>query len=157
MNKLRLRSRASLVTLYLILSHCSILTPGCPPLGLESLRVSDSQLEASSSQSFGLGAHRGRLNIQVSGPCSARSEGGVGSTALGPSPCLPPPPLLVFVAYLGLITVTLCPQSGLEDGDLYDGAWCAEQQDTEPWLQVDAKNPVRFAGIVTQGRNSVWR
>ncbi|XP_045837144.1 probable carboxypeptidase X1 isoform X2 [Meles meles] len=39
--------------------------PGCPPLGLESLRVSDSQLEASSSQSFGLGPHRGRLNIQV--------------------------------------------------------------------------------------------
>ncbi|XP_052039578.1 probable carboxypeptidase X1 isoform X2 [Apodemus sylvaticus] len=85
--------------------------PGCPPLGLESLRVSDSQLEASSSQSFGLGAHRGRLNIQ----------------------------------------------SGLEDGDLYDGAWCAEQQDTAPWLQVDAKSPVRFSGIVTQGRNSVWR
>nr|XP_004661522.1 probable carboxypeptidase X1 isoform X2 [Jaculus jaculus] len=84
---------------------------GCPPLGLESLRVSDSQLKASSSQSFGLGPHRGRLNIQ----------------------------------------------SGLEDGDLYDGAWCAEQQDTEPWLEVDAKIPVRFSGIVTQGRNSVWR
>ncbi|XP_073092941.1 probable carboxypeptidase X1 isoform X2 [Manis javanica] len=83
----------------------------CPPLGLESLRVSDSQLEASSSQSFGLGPHRGRLNIQ----------------------------------------------SGLEDDDLYDGAWCAEQQDTEPWLQVDARNPTRFSGIITQGRNSVWR
>lgn len=38
---------------------------GCPPLGLESLRVSDSRLEASSSQSFGLGPHRGRLNIQA--------------------------------------------------------------------------------------------
>uniref|UniRef100_A0A8C0T0V3 Carboxypeptidase X, M14 family member 1 n=1 Tax=Canis lupus familiaris TaxID=9615 RepID=A0A8C0T0V3_CANLF len=85
--------------------------PGCPPLGLESLRVSDSQLEASSSQSFGLGPHRGRLNIQ----------------------------------------------SGLEDGDLYDGAWCAEEQDTEPWFQVDARHPTRFSGIITQGRNSVWR
>ncbi|XP_047601999.1 probable carboxypeptidase X1 isoform X2 [Lutra lutra] len=85
--------------------------PGCPPLGLESLRVSDSQLEASSSQSFGLGPHRGRLNIQ----------------------------------------------SGLEDGDLYDGAWCAEQQDTEPWFQVDARHPTRFSGIITQGRNSIWR
>uniref|UniRef100_A0A8C0JQD3 Probable carboxypeptidase X1 n=1 Tax=Canis lupus dingo TaxID=286419 RepID=A0A8C0JQD3_CANLU len=84
---------------------------GCPPLGLESLRVSDSQLEASSSQSFGLGPHRGRLNIQ----------------------------------------------SGLEDGDLYDGAWCAEEQDTEPWFQVDARHPTRFSGIITQGRNSVWR
>ncbi|XP_045430418.1 probable carboxypeptidase X1 isoform X1 [Pipistrellus kuhlii] len=85
--------------------------PGCPPLGLESLRVSDNQLEASSSQSVGLGPHRGRLNIQ----------------------------------------------SGLEDGDLYDGAWCAEEQDAEPWLQVDARHPVRFSGIITQGRNSIWR
>lgn len=51
--------------LTLILSPSSVITPGCPPLGLESLRVSDSQLEASSSQSFGLGPHRGRLNIQV--------------------------------------------------------------------------------------------
>uniref|UniRef100_A0A2K6CA25 Carboxypeptidase X, M14 family member 1 n=1 Tax=Macaca nemestrina TaxID=9545 RepID=A0A2K6CA25_MACNE len=84
---------------------------GCPPLGLESLRVSDSRLEASSSQSFGLGPHRGRLNIQ----------------------------------------------SGLEDGDLYDGAWCAEEQDTDPWFQVDAGHPTRFSGVITQGRNSVWR
>ncbi|XP_054946694.1 probable carboxypeptidase X1 isoform X3 [Physeter macrocephalus] len=85
--------------------------PDCPPLGLESLRVSDNQLDASSSQSFGLGPHRGRLNIQ----------------------------------------------SGLEDGDLFDGAWCAEEQDAEPWLQVDARHPTRFSGIITQGRNSIWR
>lgn len=51
----------------------------------------------------------------------------------------------------------LCPQSGLEDGDLYDGAWCAEPQDAEPWFQVDARHPTRFSGIITQGRNSVWR
>lgn len=38
----------------------------CPPVGLESLRVSDYQLQASSSLSTGLGPHRGRLNIQVS-------------------------------------------------------------------------------------------
>lgn len=56
--------------LSLVPSHCSVPAPGCPPLGLESLRVSDSQLEASSSQSFGLGPHRGRLNIQVSSPGS---------------------------------------------------------------------------------------
>ncbi|XP_053560351.1 probable carboxypeptidase X1 [Bombina bombina] len=36
----------------------------CPPLGLESMRVSDYQLRASSTKRFGLGAHRGRLNIQ---------------------------------------------------------------------------------------------
>lgn len=38
----------------------------CPPVGLESLRVSDYQLQASTSLSSGLGPHRGRLNIQVS-------------------------------------------------------------------------------------------
>ncbi|XP_019746012.1 probable carboxypeptidase X1 isoform X2 [Hippocampus comes] len=37
---------------------------GCPPLGLESLRVDDTQIQASSFQRFGLGPHRGRLNIQ---------------------------------------------------------------------------------------------
>ncbi|XP_067833157.1 probable carboxypeptidase X1 [Heptranchias perlo] len=37
----------------------------CPPLGLESLRVEDTQIRASSSQRFGLGPHRGRLNIQA--------------------------------------------------------------------------------------------
>ncbi|XP_044128948.1 probable carboxypeptidase X1 isoform X1 [Bufo gargarizans] len=36
----------------------------CPPLGLESLRVSDPQLRASSIKQYGLGSHRGRLNIQ---------------------------------------------------------------------------------------------
>lgn len=43
----------------------SALSPECPPLGLESLRVLDSQLRASSDKRYGLGAHRGRLNIQV--------------------------------------------------------------------------------------------
>ncbi|XP_068928346.1 probable carboxypeptidase X1 [Petaurus breviceps papuanus] len=85
--------------------------PGCPPLGLESLRVSDEQLQASSSQSYGLGAHRGRLNIQ----------------------------------------------SGLEDGDLFDGAWCPELEDDRPWLQVDAGRTARFTGVIIQGRNSIWR
>ena len=41
------------------------LPPACPPLGLESLRVQDSQLRSSSDKRYGLGAHRGRLNIQV--------------------------------------------------------------------------------------------
>lgn len=39
----------------------------CPPLGLESLRVKDAQLRASSYKRRGLGPHRGRLNIQVPG------------------------------------------------------------------------------------------
>uniref|UniRef100_A0A671KHE1 Carboxypeptidase X (M14 family), member 1b n=1 Tax=Sinocyclocheilus anshuiensis TaxID=1608454 RepID=A0A671KHE1_9TELE len=36
----------------------------CPPLGLESLKVKDSQIQASSYKHMGLGPHRGRLNIQ---------------------------------------------------------------------------------------------
>nr|XP_046269780.1 probable carboxypeptidase X1 isoform X1 [Scatophagus argus] len=82
----------------------------CPPLGLESLRVDDSQMQASSYQRMGLGPHRGRLNIQ----------------------------------------------SGIEDGDLYDGAWCAEYKDQHQWLEVDAIHLTRFTGVILQGRNSIW-
>ncbi|KAM9457317.1 putative carboxypeptidase X1 [Clarias gariepinus] len=82
----------------------------CPPLGLESLRVKDVQLQASSYKRRGLGPHRGRLNIQ----------------------------------------------SGIEDGDIYDGAWCALQEDKKQWLQVDALRATRFTGVITQGRSSIW-
>ncbi|XP_029466466.1 inactive carboxypeptidase-like protein X2 isoform X4 [Rhinatrema bivittatum] len=37
----------------------------CPPLGLENLKVTDFQLHASTVKRYGLGAHRGRLNIQA--------------------------------------------------------------------------------------------
>ncbi|XP_037244624.1 probable carboxypeptidase X1 [Falco rusticolus] len=84
--------------------------PQCPPLGLESLRVLDSQLRASSDKRYGLGAHRGRLNIQ----------------------------------------------SGLYDGDFYDGGWCAGQEDTKQWLEVDARRLTNFTGVITQGLNSIW-
>nr|XP_023671235.1 probable carboxypeptidase X1 [Paramormyrops kingsleyae] len=82
----------------------------CPPLGLESLRVDDSQLQASSFLRIGLGPHRGRLNIQ----------------------------------------------SGLEDGDLHDGAWCAQYEDQNQWLELDAQRPTLFTGVILQGRNSIW-
>ncbi|KAL2099253.1 hypothetical protein ACEWY4_005733 [Coilia grayii] len=82
----------------------------CPPLGLKSLRVKDSQLSASSSERVGLGPHRGRLNIQ----------------------------------------------SGLDDGDQYDGAWCASVKDKNQWLQVDALRPTLFTAVILQGRNSIW-
>uniref|UniRef100_A0AAV2JGI8 F5/8 type C domain-containing protein n=1 Tax=Knipowitschia caucasica TaxID=637954 RepID=A0AAV2JGI8_KNICA len=82
----------------------------CPPLGLESLRVRDSQMRASSSQRTGLGAHRGRLNIQ----------------------------------------------SGIEDGDIYDGGWCARHEDKNQWLEVDALHLTRFTGVILQGRSSIW-
>ncbi|CDQ62343.1 unnamed protein product [Oncorhynchus mykiss] len=82
----------------------------CPPLGLESLRVKDPQLRASSYKRRGLGPHRGRLNIQ----------------------------------------------SGIEDGDIYDGAWCAQYEDKKQWLEVDARRPTRFTGVILQGRSSIW-
>ncbi|KAG7234593.1 hypothetical protein INR49_002222 [Caranx melampygus] len=82
----------------------------CPPLGLESLRVDDSQITASSYQRMGLGPHRGRLNIQ----------------------------------------------SGIEDGDMHDGAWCADYKDKNQWLEVDAIHLTLFTGVVLQGRNSIW-
>ncbi|PNI81443.1 CPXM2 isoform 4 [Pan troglodytes] len=37
----------------------------CPPLGLETLKITDFQLHASTVKRYGLGAHRGRLNIQA--------------------------------------------------------------------------------------------
>ncbi|KAF4092513.1 hypothetical protein AMELA_G00021860 [Ameiurus melas] len=83
---------------------------GCPPLGLESLRVKDAQLQASSYKRRGLGPHRGRLNIQ----------------------------------------------SGIEDGDIYDGAWCALHEDKKQWFQVDALRATRFTGVIIQGRSSIW-
>ncbi|XP_054647833.1 probable carboxypeptidase X1 isoform X2 [Dunckerocampus dactyliophorus] len=82
----------------------------CPPLGLESLKVKDTQLRASSYKRRGLGPHRGRLNIQ----------------------------------------------SGIEDGDIYDGAWCAYDRDRKQWLEVDALRLTRFTGVILQGRNSIW-
>ncbi|KAK1903879.1 putative carboxypeptidase X1 [Dissostichus eleginoides] len=84
--------------------------PQCPPLGLESLKVKDHQLRASSSRRRGLGPHRGRLNIQ----------------------------------------------SGIEDGDIYDGGWCSQLRDQSQWLQVDALRLTRFTGVILQGRASIW-
>ncbi|CAJ1080254.1 inactive carboxypeptidase-like protein X2 [Xyrichtys novacula] len=37
----------------------------CPPMGLETLKIDDFQLHASTIKRYGLGAHRGRLNIQA--------------------------------------------------------------------------------------------
>ncbi|XP_051505133.1 probable carboxypeptidase X1 [Myxocyprinus asiaticus] len=82
----------------------------CPPLGMESLKVKDSQLQASSHKRMGLGPHRGRLNIQ----------------------------------------------SGVEDGDIYDGAWCAQYKDKNQWLQIDAMKLTRFTAVILQGRSSIW-
>lgn len=107
----------------------------CPPLGLESLKVKDAQLRASSYKRRGLGPHRGRLNIQV------------------------PQQTIKCLFHLppqgsgGLFVL----QSGIEDGDIYDGAWCARYRDQKQWLEVDAQRLTRFVGVILQGRNSIWR
>uniref|UniRef100_A0A8C4QFI1 F5/8 type C domain-containing protein n=1 Tax=Eptatretus burgeri TaxID=7764 RepID=A0A8C4QFI1_EPTBU len=82
----------------------------CPPLGLESMRVKDTQFIASSSKRIGLAPYRGRLNIQ----------------------------------------------SGLSDGDDFDGAWCALFYDIYQWIQLDALQLTKFTGVITQGRSSIW-
>ncbi|CAL8304319.1 unnamed protein product [Lota lota] len=44
---------------------CHSPSPECPPMGLETLKIDDFQLHASTIKRYGLGAHRGRLNIQA--------------------------------------------------------------------------------------------
>lgn len=51
----------------------------------------------------------------------------------------------------------VCVQSGIEDGDIYDGAWCARYRDKKQWLEVDALRLTRFTGVILQGRSSIWR
>uniref|UniRef100_A0A6I8PFC8 Uncharacterized protein n=1 Tax=Ornithorhynchus anatinus TaxID=9258 RepID=A0A6I8PFC8_ORNAN len=77
--------------------------------------------------------------------CEERDDPGTPAPGAG-LPALPP-----------RIRPVVSPQSGIEDGDQYDGAWCAEPDDPEPWLEVDAGRPVRFTGVITQGKNSIWR
>lgn len=113
----------------------------CPPLGLESLKVKDAQLRASSYKRRGLGPHRGRLNIQV--PQQTTNVCFTCPDRAG----LPPQ------GSGGLFVL----QSGIEDGDIYDGAWCARYRDQKQWLEVDAQRLTRFIGVILQGRNSIWR
>lgn len=111
----------------------------CPPLGLESLKVKDTQLRASSYKRRGLGPHRGRLNIQVTPTHLHTAE-----------------QQHVCVFFMCLMRVCVC-KSGTEDGDIYDGAWCAQYKDKKQWLEVDAQRLTRFTGVILQGRNSIWR
>lgn len=96
--------------------------------------MKDAHLRASSYKRRGLGPHRGRLNIQVHITSSIYRFN----------------PALHFTAVLLL-------QSGIDDGDIYDGAWCARYKDKNQWLEVDAQRLIRFTGVILQGRNSIWR
>ncbi|XP_045437047.1 adipocyte enhancer-binding protein 1 isoform X2 [Pipistrellus kuhlii] len=80
----------------------------CPPIGMESHRIEDNQIRASSMLRHGLGAQRGRLNMQA----------------------------------------------GAVEDDYYDGAWCAEDDAQNQWIEVDTRRTTRFTGVITQGRDS---
>ncbi|KAM8770982.1 adipocyte enhancer-binding protein 1 [Rhynchonycteris naso] len=80
----------------------------CPPIGMESHRIEDNQIRASSMLRHGLGAQRGRLNMQA----------------------------------------------GAAEDDYYDGAWCAEDDAQNQWIEVDTRRTTRFTGVITQGRDS---
>ncbi|XP_042329430.1 adipocyte enhancer-binding protein 1 isoform X2 [Sceloporus undulatus] len=81
----------------------------CPPIGMESHRIEDDQILASSMLRHGLGAQRGRLNMQT----------------------------------------------GSNEDDYFDGAWCAEDDSRIQWIQVDTRRTTKFTGVITQGRDSL--
>lgn len=41
----------------------------------------------------------------------------------------------------------------MED-DYYDGAWCAEDDAQNQWIEVDTRRTTRFTGVIIQGRDS---
>ncbi|XP_026573864.1 adipocyte enhancer-binding protein 1 isoform X2 [Pseudonaja textilis] len=81
----------------------------CPPIGMESHRIEDDQILSSSMLRHGLGAQRGRLNMQA----------------------------------------------GSNENDYFDGAWCAEDDSSIQWIQVDTRRITKFTGVITQGRDSL--
>lgn len=101
---------------------------------MESHRIEDNQIRSSSMLRHGLGAQRGRLNMQV----------GVG---MGPSPS--------WVGVPCLLSPPACPrQAGDTEDDYYDGAWCAEDDSQTQWIEVDTRRTTKFTGVITQGRDS---
>lgn len=45
-------------------------------------------------------------------------------------------------------------QAGAVEDDYYDGAWCAEDDAQNQWIEVDTRRTTRFTGVITQGRDS---
>ena len=46
------------------------------------------------------------------------------------------------------------PQSSDDEDNMRGGAWCANSEDKEHWLEIDARQDTEFTGIITQGRDS---
>uniref|UniRef100_A0A8C4ZPN1 AE binding protein 1b n=1 Tax=Gadus morhua TaxID=8049 RepID=A0A8C4ZPN1_GADMO len=45
-------------------------------------------------------------------------------------------------------------QSSDDEDNMRGGAWCANSEDKEHWLEIDARQDTEFTGIITQGRDS---
>lgn len=45
-------------------------------------------------------------------------------------------------------------QAGKEEEDYYDGAWCADSEETQHWFEVDTRRNTKFTGVITQGKDS---
>lgn len=106
----------------------------CPPIGMESHRIEDNQIRASSMLRHGLGAQRGRLNMQV-GVGRRPSCSWVGGSSPAHRPHHP-------------------HQAGATEDDYYDGAWCAEDDAQRQWIEIDTRRTTKFTGVITQGRDS---
>ncbi|XP_006755053.1 PREDICTED: inactive carboxypeptidase-like protein X2 [Myotis davidii] len=106
---------------------------GCPPLGLETLKITDFQLHASTVKRY------------------AASPPGTAA----PSPRRLPVSLPFGSFALGLAACALS-WAGVSENDFYDGAWCAGRNDLHQWIEVDARRLTRFTAVITQGRNSLW-
>lgn len=46
-------------------------------------------------------------------------------------------------------------QAGSNENDYFDGAWCAEDDSSIQWIQVDTRRITKFTGVIIQGRDSL--
>ncbi|KAJ7305100.1 hypothetical protein JRQ81_010939 [Phrynocephalus forsythii] len=46
-------------------------------------------------------------------------------------------------------------QTGANEDDYFDGAWCAEDDSRIQWIQVDTRRTTKFTGVIIQGRDSL--
>lgn len=52
-----------------------------------------------------------------------------------------------------LKVVILFVQASADDDDLNGGAWCANAEEKEHWIELDARTMTEFTGVITQGRD----
>lgn len=58
---------------------------------------------------------------------------------------------MYFCAFLIIFPL----QAGSNENDYFDGAWCAEDDSSIQWIQVDTRRITKFTGVIIQGRDSL--